>query len=76
MQVFFYIYLFLQLTDLSEKNIHLWMLSRISDAAQTCNEALAQYDFALATTVCHNLWLYELCDIYLVSITNVIHNVL
>ncbi|EFN82871.1 valine--tRNA ligase [Harpegnathos saltator] len=54
-----------ELTDLNEKNVHLWMLSRISYAAKTSNEAMAQYDFALATSICHNLWLYELCDIYL-----------
>ncbi|XP_014480884.1 PREDICTED: valine--tRNA ligase isoform X1 [Dinoponera quadriceps] len=54
-----------ELTDLSEKDVHLWMLSRISYAAKACNEALTQYDFALATSICHNLWLYEVCDIYL-----------
>ncbi|GAB1864380.1 Valine--tRNA ligase [Camponotus japonicus] len=48
-----------------ETNIDLWMLSRLSYAAKTCDEALAQYDFALATTICYNLWLYDLCDIYL-----------
>lgn len=68
-------YVLLQLTDLNEKNVHLWMLSRISYAAKTCNEALMQYDFALATSTCYNLWLYELCDIYLVSITNLIYTV-
>ncbi|XP_070163843.1 valine--tRNA ligase isoform X2 [Polyergus mexicanus] len=48
-----------------ETNVDLWMLSRLSYAAKTCDEALAQYDFALATSVCYNLWLYDLCDIYL-----------
>lgn len=49
----------------NETNVDLWMLSRISYAAITCDEAIKQYDFALATTTCYNLWLYDLCDIYL-----------
>lgn len=42
------------------------MLSRLSYAVKTCDEAMAQYDFTAATTACYNLWLYDLCDIYLV----------
>ncbi|TGZ52897.1 Uncharacterized protein DBV15_11843 [Temnothorax longispinosus] len=49
----------------NEKNVDLWMLSRVSYAAATCDEAIKQYDFALATSTCYNLWLYDLCDIYL-----------
>ncbi|KAG5317021.1 SYVC ligase, partial [Acromyrmex heyeri] len=49
----------------NETNVDLWMLSRVSYAAETCDEAIKQYDFALATTTCYNLWLYDLCDIYL-----------
>ncbi|XP_036140662.1 valine--tRNA ligase isoform X2 [Monomorium pharaonis] len=48
-----------------ETNVDLWMLSRVSYAASTCDEAIRQYDFALATSTCYNLWLYDLCDIYL-----------
>ncbi|XP_011864284.1 PREDICTED: valine--tRNA ligase [Vollenhovia emeryi] len=49
----------------NETNVDLWMLSRISYAAATCDEAIRQYDFALATSTCYNLWLYDLCDTYL-----------
>ncbi|KAK0180207.1 hypothetical protein PV327_005873 [Microctonus hyperodae] len=49
----------------NETNIDLWMLSRVSYAAKICDEGLAQYDFNAATTACYNLWLYDLCDIYL-----------
>lgn len=48
-----------------ESNIDSWMLSRVSYAIKTCNEAMTQYDFPTATTACYNLWLYDLCDIYL-----------
>ncbi|KAK0095995.1 hypothetical protein PV326_006831 [Microctonus aethiopoides] len=53
-----------QLTG-NETNVDLWMLSRVSYAAKICDEGLAQYDFNSATTACYNLWLYDLCDIYL-----------
>lgn len=44
------------------------MLSRVSYTVKTCDEAMAQYDFTTATTACYNMWLYDLCDVYLVSI--------
>nr|XP_033334868.1 valine--tRNA ligase isoform X1 [Megalopta genalis] len=46
-------------------NVDLWMLSRVSYAAKTCDKAMEQYDFTTATTTCYNLWLYDLCDVYL-----------
>ncbi|XP_076244196.1 valyl-tRNA synthetase [Calliopsis andreniformis] len=49
----------------TESNVDLWMLSRVSYAVKTCDEAMAQYDFNTATTACYNLWLYDLCDVYL-----------
>ncbi|XP_034193074.1 valyl-tRNA synthetase [Osmia lignaria lignaria] len=48
-----------------ETNVDLWMLSRVSYAVNTCDKAMAEYDFPTATTACYNLWLYDLCDIYL-----------
>ncbi|KAL7302551.1 hypothetical protein TKK_0005187 [Trichogramma kaykai] len=48
-----------------ESSIDLWILSRVSYAAQVCDEGFAQYDFNGATTACYNLWLYDLCDVYL-----------
>jgi len=43
------------------------------NAIVACDEAIKQYDFALATSTCYNLWLYDLCDIYLVSNNFLIH---
>jgi len=42
-----------------------WILSRLSDAAVTCNVAMEEYNFPSATTALYNFWLYELCDVYL-----------
>ena len=47
------------------------MLSRVSYAVKVCDEAMAQYDFPTATTACYNLWLYDLCDVYLVCILRI-----
>ena len=44
-----------------------WILSRLSEAVELCNKGFATYDFPTATTACYNFWLYELCDVYLVS---------
>ncbi|XP_063891954.1 valine--tRNA ligase isoform X1 [Helicoverpa armigera] len=42
-----------------------WMLSRLSLAVDRVNGGFAAYDFPAATTHCYNLWLYDLCDVYL-----------
>ncbi|XP_043285478.1 valine--tRNA ligase isoform X1 [Venturia canescens] len=62
-----------QLTG-NETNVDVWMLSRVSHAAKTCDEGMAQYDFTAATTACYNLWLYDLCDVYLEYLKPVFQN--
>lgn len=42
-----------------------WMLSRLSLAVNKVNGGFSSYDFPAATTHCYNLWLYDLCDVYL-----------
>ncbi|XP_068633756.1 valine--tRNA ligase isoform X2 [Battus philenor] len=42
-----------------------WMLSRLALAVQKVNSGFQNYDFPSATTHCYNLWLYDLCDVYL-----------
>ena len=44
-----------------------WILSRLATAEASSNEGFKTYDFPKATTALFNFWLYELCDIYLVS---------
>ncbi|XP_014297189.1 valine--tRNA ligase isoform X2 [Microplitis demolitor] len=64
---------FMKMTG-NESNIDMWMLSRVSHAAKICDEGLGQYDFNGATTACYNLWLYDLCDVYLESLKPVFQN--
>ncbi|KAJ8731130.1 hypothetical protein PYW07_004294 [Mythimna separata] len=42
-----------------------WMLSRLALAVNKVNAGFSTYDFPAATTHCYNLWLYDLCDVYL-----------
>ncbi|XP_057331358.1 valine--tRNA ligase isoform X2 [Microplitis mediator] len=58
----------------NESKIDMWMLSRVSHAAKICDEGLGQYDFNGATTACYNLWLYDLCDVYLEYLKPVFQN--
>ncbi|KAK6627596.1 hypothetical protein RUM44_010074 [Polyplax serrata] len=51
-----------------------WMLSRLSAAIEACNSGFSTYDFPKVTTACYNLWLYELCDIYLECLKPVMYN--
>lgn len=43
------------------------MLSRLSQAVALCDTAFHAYDFPGLTTAVYSFWLYELCDVYLVS---------
>lgn len=51
----------------NEKVMDLWMLSRLASAVADANQGFMTYDFPTVTTAIYNVWLYELCDVYLVS---------
>lgn len=44
-----------------------WIRSRLTEAVRLSNEGFRAYDFAAITTAQYSFWLYELCDVYLVS---------
>ena len=44
-----------------------WILDRLNAAADEVNEQLTERNFFMATNAVHNFWLYELCDVYIVS---------
>ncbi|XP_017772804.1 PREDICTED: valine--tRNA ligase [Nicrophorus vespilloides] len=48
-----------------ESEMDLWMLSKLASAMFDANEGLNNYDFSLATKSIYNIWLYDLCDVYL-----------
>ncbi|KAI1295409.1 Valine--tRNA ligase [Halotydeus destructor] len=45
--------------------LDMWLLSKLSAAADSCNQGFENNDFQQITTACYNFWLYELCDVYL-----------
>lgn len=49
----------------NESVMDLWILSRLSSAVADANKGFENYDFPLVTTAIYNVWLYELCDVYL-----------
>ncbi|XP_075229848.1 valyl-tRNA synthetase isoform X2 [Lycorma delicatula] len=53
-------------------SIDRWILSKLAYAVETCNKAFETYDFTTATTSCYNIWLYEVCDVYLEAIKPVL----
>ena len=50
-----------------ESTMDRWILGRLSVLVDDANKGFAEYDFPLVTTAIHNFWLYELCDVYIVS---------
>ena len=50
-----------------EKLMDQWILSRLCEAVDLSNNGFELYDFPMVTTAIYNFWLYELCDVYLVS---------
>lgn len=46
-----------------------WILHKLNVAATEINQHLADRNFMLATTAVHNFWLYELCDVFIVIIS-------
>lgn len=47
-----------------------WILSRLALSVESCNTSFENYELNGATTACYNFWLYDLCDVYLVSFFN------
>lgn len=51
-----------------ESLVERWILHKLNIAASEVNRRLTERNFMGATTDAHNFWLYELCDVYIVSI--------
>jgi valyl-tRNA synthetase len=51
-----------------ESLVELWILHKFNKAAQNTNKGLEERNFLLATDEVYRYWLYELCDVYIVSL--------
>nr|KAG5705773.1 hypothetical protein BaRGS_027432 [Batillaria attramentaria] len=56
-----------------ETELDRWILSRLSQAVELCEQGFQMYEFPTATTAMYNFWLYELCDWYLECIKPVLY---
>lgn len=44
-----------------------WILSKLNNASIEVNKALNDNNFMSATNVVYQFWIYELCDVFIVS---------
>jgi valyl-tRNA synthetase len=51
----------------NEGLVEKWILHKLNVTLGEVNKQLAERNFMAATTAAHNFWLYELCDVYIVS---------
>ncbi|KAJ2934525.1 hypothetical protein H1R20_g2582, partial [Candolleomyces eurysporus] len=51
----------------NESIVEKWIFHKLNVAATEINQALADRNFMNATNSAYNFWLYELCDVYIVS---------
>ena len=51
----------------SETLVEQWIFHKLNIAATQLNIHLTERNFMSATIDVHNFWLYELCDVYIVS---------
>lgn len=50
-----------------ESLVEKWILHKLNTAATEVNKYMEERNFMLTTTSAYNFWLYELCDVYIVS---------
>jgi valyl-tRNA synthetase len=50
-----------------ESLVERWILHKLNVATEEINRQLAERNFMQATSAAYNFWLYELCDVYIVS---------
>jgi valyl-tRNA synthetase len=55
----------------NESLVERWILHKLNIAAVEMNRFLTERNFMSATTSAYNFWLYELCDVYIVSLWSV-----
>jgi valyl-tRNA synthetase len=53
----------------SESLVERWTYHKLDVATTDVNKALYERNFMAATNAVYNFWLYELCDVYIVSAT-------
>ena len=57
----------------NESLVEKWILHKLNLAADEINKQLTDRNFMNATGAAYNFWLYELCDVYIVSLAATHH---
>lgn len=52
--------------------VDLWMVAKVARAADACNRNFAGFNLMNVTSAIHQLWLYELCDVYIEAVKPVL----
>lgn len=52
-----------------------WILSRLSNLVDLCQEGFVSYDLQFCTKALQNFWVGDFCDIYLVCAIHVVTNI-
>ncbi len=52
-----------------ESLVERWILHKLNIATTEINNHLAERNFMSATSAAYNFWLYELCDVYIASLS-------
>jgi valyl-tRNA synthetase len=50
-----------------ETLVERWILHRFNEAAKAANEGLQSREFHKSTNAIYIYWLYQLCDVYIVT---------
>lgn len=52
--------------------VDLWMIAKVARAAEAANRNFASFNLMNVTSAAHQLWLYELCDVYIEAVKPVL----
>jgi len=52
--------------------VDLWMIAKVARAAESANRNFSSFNLMNVTSAIHQLWLYELCDVYIEAVKPVL----
>jgi valyl-tRNA synthetase len=52
--------------------VDLWMIAKVARATEAANRNFASFNLMNVTSAAHQLWLYELCDVYIEAVKPVL----
>ena len=62
----------LEKTILTARPVDMWMIAKVARASDSCNRNFGSFNLMNVTSAAHQLWLYELCDVYIEAVKPVL----